>query len=100
MSFWSLKPVLFESATLPFYSLCTDSHTEKNVSTVIYPGTTEGFLCTQSISGGVPLENPLSTAVIQLPLYQHQMLRKHFVHLTFKVSSKNGDENKLLETAS
>lgn len=45
-----------------------DSHTEKNISTVIRPGDTEGFLSDQNISGSVPLENP---AVIELPHYHH-----------------------------
>lgn len=75
-----------------------DSHTEKNMSTVIHHGSTEGFLSTQSISGGLPLEKPLPTGVIQLPDYHHQMLLQHFAHLDFKDSSKN--EKKLLEMAS
>lgn len=100
MSFWSLRSVLFESTTLPFFSLCMDSHTEKSTPTVIPPGSTEGLLSTQSISGAVPLENPLSNARLQLPHYHHQMLWQHVAQLAFKVSSKKEDENKLLEKAS
>lgn len=73
-----------------------DSHTEKNISTVICPGGTEGFLSNQNISGSVPLENP---AVIELPHYHHQTVWQHFAHLAFEMPSKNEDE-KLLKTAS
>lgn len=73
-----------------------ESRTEKNISTVIRRGGTDGFLSNQNISGGVPLENP---AVIELPHYHHQTLWQHFAHLAFEMPSKKEDE-KLLETAS
>lgn len=69
MAFWRLKPVLFQSATLPFFSLCIDSHTAK-------------YVHSQGVSGV-----PLSTAEIQqLPYCYHQMLWQHLAYLAFKVS--------------
>jgi len=69
------------------------------MSAVIHHGSSEGFLSTQSASEGVPLQNALSTAVLHLPHYHHQMVWQHSTHLAFKGSFKNQDENKLLETA-